>query len=189
MVLFISLTSILVGVGSLLAFPVFIIWDSILSRAHRRGRPWVRKEEYRRLPLACLGGPLFAGSIFWLAWTSSIAIHPAVPILAGLPFGLGFLLIFMALINYLADAYEIFAASALAAASCTRSVCGALVPLAAHSMYATLGIHWATSLLGFASLAMAVIPFMFIAFGDYLRAHSKFSRRLKEIKAKQPPVA
>ena len=31
--------------------------------------------------------------------------------LAGIPFGVGFLLIFMALLNYIADAYEIFANS------------------------------------------------------------------------------
>jgi integral membrane sensor domain MASE1 len=97
-------------------------------------------------------------------------------------------LIFMALLNYLADAYEIFAASALAAASCTRSISGAVLPLAAAPMYARLGVHWATSLLGFAALLMAVIPFGFIRWEDYLREHSKFSRTLKEMRAKQAEV-
>lgn len=69
--------------------------------------------------------------------------------LAGIPFGMGFVLLFMALINYLADAYEIFAASALAAASCFRSLVGAVLPFATRTMYRNLGLAWATSLLAF----------------------------------------
>ena len=169
-----------VAVGSCLSFPVFLIWDAILRRAQAQRRAWAFKEEFRRLPLACIGGPLYGGAVFWLGWTASSSMNPIVPIFAGLPFGMGLLLIFMALINYLADAYEIYAASALAAASCTRSICGAVLPLAASPMYARLGVHWATSLLGFASLTMALVPFCFIKWGDYLRKNSKFSRTLKE---------
>ncbi|KAL5324085.1 hypothetical protein ACEPPN_008628 [Leptodophora sp. 'Broadleaf-Isolate-01'] len=55
--------------------------------------------------------------------------------LAGLPFGCGFVLIFMALLNCLTDAYEIFAASAMAAASCARSLAGAVLPFAATPLY------------------------------------------------------
>lgn len=136
-------------------------------------------EEYRRLPLACIGGPLYSATIFWLAWTANPSIHWIVPAIAGVPFGIGFLLIFMALINYLADAYGIFAASALAAASGTRSILGAVLPLATNAMYGRLGVHWATSLLGFLSLLMALIPFAFIRFGRHLRENSKFSQSLK----------
>lgn len=147
--------------------------------AQSRGKDWVTVEEYRRLPLACIGGPLYSLSLFWLAWTAREGIPWIVPMLSGITFGLGFLLIFMALINYLADAYGIFAASALAAASCTRSVAGALLPLAAAPMYSALGIQWATSLLGFASLVMILIPFAFLRFGHHLRRRSLFSRTAK----------
>lgn len=121
----------LVAIGALSSFSMFIFYDSVLRRAKKNNRPWSHKEEYRRLPLACFGGPLYVISLFWLGWTAKASIHWIVPMLAGLPFGIGFLLIFMAHINYLADAYDIFAASALAAASCTRSVAGALLPLVA----------------------------------------------------------
>lgn len=170
----------IVGLGALLSFLIFLLWDTILSRAQLKTRPWSLIEEYRRLPLACLGGALLTGSIFWLAWTTYASLNVFIPALAGLPLGLGFLLIFMALINYLADAYEIYAASALAAASCTRNLCAAALPLAVDSMYKRLGIHWATSLLGFVSLLMADIPFTFIAFGSHLRARSQFHRALVE---------
>ncbi len=46
----------------------------------------------------------------------------------------------MALLNYLVDAYEVFAASAMAAASLTRSSFGAVLPFAAKPMYSALGV-------------------------------------------------
>lgn len=93
-----GLTFLTIGVGALLALPVFIAWDGYLQQAQDEGRPWTRKEEYRRLPLACLGGPLFVVSLFWLGWTSREDIPFWVPMLSGIPFGMGFQLIFMALV-------------------------------------------------------------------------------------------
>jgi hypothetical protein len=102
--------------------------------------------------------------------------------LSGIPFGIGMLLTFMALINYLTDAYEIYAASANAASSTTRSIFGAVLPFAAAPMYTQLGVHWATSLLGFISLAMSLTPFAFIGHGQKIRANSKMSRDLAKRK-------
>ncbi|KAJ5152117.1 major facilitator superfamily domain-containing protein [Penicillium capsulatum] len=171
-----GLAFIPIGIGALLSFMVYLTYDSVYQRAISQNKPWIKVEEYRRLPLACIGGPLYTIALFWLAWSAQPSIHWIVPLLSGIPFGIGFLLIFMALINYLADAYGIYAASALGAASCTRSVSGALLPLATAPMFARLGVHWATSVLGFASLAMIVIPFAFIQFGGYLRRNSSFSQ-------------
>lgn len=49
-------------------------------------------------------------------------------------------------------------------------------------MYNKLGIAWASSLLGFLSLAMTVVPFIFIAYGDRIRGGSRFCQELKERK-------
>lgn len=95
---------------------------------------------------------------------------------------MGFLLLFMSLLNYLVDAYEIFAASAMAAASCSRSSFGTILPFAAKPMYNRLGVAWACSTLGFLSLAMCMIPFAFIKYGDRIRANSKFCQYLKQKK-------
>ncbi len=105
--------------------------------------------------------------------------------LAGIPFGMGFVLIFMALLNYLTDAYEIFAASAMAASSCVRSLAGAVLPFAATPMYECLGVPWASNLLGFLSLGMCVIPFVFFWKGDKIRQKSRFCTYLREKKAKE----
>lgn len=76
--------------------------------------------------------------------------------------------------------YKIFAASAMAAASCSRSLFGAVLPFATTPMYKNLGVPWACSVLGFLSIAMSVIPFVFIWKGDWLRQKSKFCQYLAE---------
>ncbi|KAK0121699.1 hypothetical protein ONS95_009984 [Cadophora gregata] len=174
-----------IGGGTVAAIAVFLWYDSYLRKAQAQDKPWTHKEEFRRLPLACVGGPMYVIALFWLGWTANKDVHWAVPMLAGLPFGCGFVLIFMALLNYLTDAYEIFAASAMAAASCARSLAGAVLPFAATPMYRRLGVPWASSLLGFLSLGMCVVPFLFLWKGDRIRAGSRFCIYLKEKKEKE----
>lgn len=98
---------------------------------------------------------------------------------------MGYLLIFMAMLNYLTDAYETLSASAQSAASCTRSIFGAVLPLAAKPMFHTLGVNWACSLIAFLSLGVSIIPFAFIRYGDRIRANSKFCQELKRIKEEE----
>ena len=90
--------------GAALATSIFIYYDTFLRRAQRQNKSWTRKEEARRLPLACFGGPFLVIALFWIGWTSREGIPFYVPMLAGIPFGLGFVLLFMALLNYLTDA-------------------------------------------------------------------------------------
>jgi len=174
-----GLTFLPIFVGALGALGIFVYYDGVLQRAKKANKPWSSIEEYRRLPLACIGGPLYVISLFWLGWSAHANVHWMVPIIAGLPFGIGFVLIFMALLNYIVDAYEIYAASGFAATSLSRSIFGAVLPLAANPMYRTLGIPWASSLLGFLSLAMCSIPFAFIKYGDRIRANSRLCNELK----------
>jgi hypothetical protein len=171
-----------IGGGALLSIGVFLWYDGFLRRAQVQRKPWTEREESRRLPLAFLGGPLLVIGLFWLGWTSRPSIPFYVPMLAGIPFGAGYVLIFMALLNYLTDAYEIFAASAMAATSCSRSLAGAVLPFAAKPMYNQLGVPWASSLLGFLSLAMCFIPWVFSWQGQRLRGGSRFCTFLKEKK-------
>jgi hypothetical protein len=174
-----------IGLGELIALPIFIAYDAFLQRAKDAGKPWTRQEESRRLPLAFLGGPFYVIALFWLGWSARQDVHWIVPSIAGIFFGLGFELIFMALLNYLTDSYEIFAASAMAASSCCRSVFGAVLPLATTPMYEKLGVAWASSLLGFLSLLMCGIPWMFVRWGGTIRERSRFFTYLRERKEKE----
>jgi hypothetical protein len=115
-----------------------------------------------------IAGPLFIIAYFWLGWTSYSSIPVIVPMLAGLWFGAGTLLLFSGFFNYLTDSYY-YAASALAASTITRSCFGAGFPLFTHQvsslcsrliskMFNKLGVQWACSVLGFISIPMALIP-------------------------------
>lgn len=112
------------------------------------------------------------------AWTS----YPTLPwiafILAGIPFGLGQILLFLSILNYLADCYLQYAASALAANSLLRSVLGAVFPLWAPYMYRGLGTQWATSVLAFLAVLMIPIPFAFYKYGPKIREKSKWTQTL-----------
>ncbi|KAF1950052.1 MFS general substrate transporter [Byssothecium circinans] len=173
-----GLTFLPIGIGAIISALIYLTWDHILHRARHLNKPWSHNEEMRRLPLACLAGPFFVLSSFWLGWTASPPIPWIIPCLAGILFGMGYLCLFMALLNYLVDAYEIFAASAMAAASLSRSSFGAVLPFAAGPMYRALGVAWATSLLGFFSLGLCVVPFVFLRFGGVIRGKSGFCQYL-----------
>lgn len=162
--------------GSIMAFTVFFLYSSYHSKKLKSGTAWAQLEEYRRLPLACIGAPAIPIALFWLGWSSKLSIHPVMPMMSGVSFGFGYLLIFIALNNYLTDAYKQFSASAAAAASTSRSIFAVFLPLATNSMYGQLGINWASSLLGFFSIAMAIIPFVFIQKGAWIRANSRFAQ-------------
>jgi len=101
-------------------------WKTCLARSS------VTPNVHRRFPYANSSflvlslHELFDGRF---AWTS----YPTLPwiafVLAGIPFGLAQILLFLSIMNYLADCYLQFAASALAANSLLRSVLGATFPL------------------------------------------------------------
>ncbi|EEU34078.1 uncharacterized protein NECHADRAFT_24053, partial [Fusarium vanettenii 77-13-4] len=164
--------------GSVLALVIFLCYSAYHSSAMKAGAPWASKIEHRRLPLACAGGPVIVISLFWLGWTAYPNIHPAVPAISGLLFGTGYLIIFMALLNYITDAYRQFSASAQASASTLRSITAVCLPLAAPQMYDKLGVQWACSLLAFITLVLALIPFVFIRYGEVLRKRSPFCQKL-----------
>ena len=55
-----------------------------------------------------------------------------VPLVGSIPFGFGFVLVYISTQNYLVDAYTIYAASVLAANTLMRSTLGAAFPLFTH---------------------------------------------------------
>lgn len=96
-----------------------------------------------RLVGCAAGAVLLPIGLFWFAWTSSPNVHWIVPIIASVPFGTGFLLIFTGIQLYLIDAYALFAASALASNAVLRAVFGAVFPLFSNELYERLGLNWA----------------------------------------------
>lgn len=123
-----------------------------------------------------VGGVLFTIGLFWFGWTSYTGkIHWIVPVLSGLFTGFGIFSIFLSLLNYIVDAYLMFAASAIAANTFMRSIFGGVFPLFATFMFEGMGIQWAATLLGCVALVLVPMPVVFYMYGKKLRGKSKFA--------------
>jgi DHA1 family multidrug resistance protein-like MFS transporter len=129
-----------------------------------------------RLPIVIAGGVSFTGGIFWFGWSGYRSdIHWIVPAASGILSGFGLLTIFLQSLNYLVDAYLMFAASAIAANTFLRSLFGAAFPLFATYLFNGIGIQWASTLLGAIAAVLVPIPVLFYLYGHKIRAKSAFA--------------
>ncbi|KAK0439463.1 major facilitator superfamily domain-containing protein [Desarmillaria tabescens] len=180
------------GISGLMFLPVMlgsitavigylIIWHPRYEKEMARCAPDPVAPEYR-LHMTMYASPLFAVSLL----TDVIFQFPSVsywaPLMAGYAMGFAISWIFLSFLNYIIDTYLMVAASALAANTVCRSLFGAAFPL-----FATLGAHLASSLLGFIALAMVPLPLLFIKYGHILRMKSKYAptRRLSVALSKE----
>lgn len=67
-----------------------------------------------QLYAAMCGAPFIPISLFWMTYTARSGISPWSAIIGSVPFGFGFVLVFVTCYEYLMDSYAIYAASALA---------------------------------------------------------------------------
>lgn len=129
-----------------------------------------------RLPSVIAGGVAFAAGLFWFGWSGYRRdIHWIVPTLSGLLTGFGLASIFLQALNYLVDAYLMFAASAIAGNTFLRSLAGAGFPLFSRFMFEGMGIQWASTLLGCVAAALVPIPIAFYLYGHRIRARSAYA--------------
>ncbi len=131
-----------------------------------------------RLYTALAGGVLlpFGGWIY--AWTSFPNVHFIAPCIGITLLYAGMYLIYVAVFQYLADAYGFYASSALSAQSFVRNCVGAVFPLVVRPMYGSLGIQGAGSLTAGISTLLSLTPFVLYRYGAYLRANSPFAKQL-----------
>ena len=128
-----------------------------------------------RLPLCMVSSVALPIGMFWFAFSNSPSTHWIASVAAMVPFGFGIMLIYLGIVNYLLDAYTIYAASVLAGMSIIRYMFGAIFPLFTTPMYRALGIHWASSIPAFVSVACLPIPFLFYKYGPVIRTRCKYA--------------
>lgn len=83
--------------------------------------------------------------------------------------------VYLATFNYLADAYCVYASSALAAQSFCRNIVGGSFPLVTEAMFKALGIRGAGGLLGGVATVLTAVPWVLVLFGGTIRARSRFA--------------
>jgi len=128
-----------------------------------------------RLIAALYGSLVLPVGLFWYGWSARPSIHWISPIVAQGVTILGSILIYVPCNFFMLDVYgSKYGASSSGASSLSRYTLSAAFPLFVTQMYESLGVSWATSLLGFVALAMAPIPWVFYYFGPRLGARSAY---------------
>jgi MFS family permease len=130
-----------------------------------------------RLYLAIVGGVLgISGGMFTYAWTSYANFPWIAPAVGLAMVGAGSVIVVTGISDYVVDAYAKYAASAVGIIVTGENTFSAFLPLAAMSMYNTLGFQWASTLLAFISLALSFAPILFVVYGKQIRERSPFMK-------------
>lgn len=177
----VGLTFIGIGVGCIIGCAFIILFFRLFYKpkvvASRKAGKGGKVPPETRLWIAMIGSFMLPIGLFWFAWTADNGVHWIAPVIAEAFFACGNLMIFMAAVLYTMDFYgPLYGASAMGANNMARYGLGASFPLFIVQMYEGLGIGWATSLLGFVSLACLPIPWAFWYFGPKLRARSEYAK-------------
>lgn len=164
-----------IGIGSMIGLVIFgALSDRTVKKMAAKGE---MKPEYR-LPPLIPGSLVIPIGLFWYGWSAEKAVHWIMPIIGTMWVGLGLLATFMPIQTYLVDAFTIHAASAIAANTVLRSLCGAFLPLAGPAMYDALGLGWGNSLLAFIALACAPVSYVFYKYGEQIRKNPRWQPNL-----------
>lgn len=79
------------------------------------------------------------------------------------------------------DSYTIYAATVLGASAMLRSFFGTAFPLFVSQMYGALGIHWASSIPAFLTVACLPFPFIMYRFGASIRSKCKYAQEAAKV--------
>lgn len=170
-----GLTFISIALGCVLGFLAVVYID-------RRTYPALETKygtgavppEYR-LYGAMAGCALNPIALFWFGWTAENDVYWLCPVVAAVPFAVGNIMIYSSGALYIMNSYgSLHGASALSANSLLRYAAGGAFPLFTVQMFSALGIGWASSLLGFVSVALVPVPWVLYRFGHRIRARSQY---------------
>ena len=179
-------------VGAIIVIPPFFYWAYYYMEPRFNEKGEI-PPEFRLIP-AMAGSFCIPICLFWFGWSARPSVHWIMPIIGSAWFPVGAFGLFMSVLSYLGklalklvpkfgetdeslgDAYPAYVASVYAGNDLFRSGFAAAFPLFAHAMYTKLGLGWASSLLGFISIAFIPIPFALYKYGRQIRLRSKMAR-------------
>ncbi|KAF8066548.1 MFS polyamine transporter [Lyophyllum atratum] len=131
-----------------------------------------------RLPSMVPGTILLPIGLVMAGWAAEKHVHWIVTDIGIALVGGGIILLFQAIQTYTVDAFTLHAASALAAVSCLRSLCGFGFPLFAPAMYKALGYGKGDTILAAVAVLLGCpAPWFFWKYGKQIRMKSKYARK------------
>ena len=159
-------------------------WVASLYGSHLFLKSAERNEECpgRPIPEARLYVSIFgsffgmSGGMFVYAWTSYPDFPWIAPAIGLAMVGFGIQTVVSAVADYITDAYAAseYAGSAISAVAAGENIVAGFLPLVTQQMYKTLGLQWASSLLGFLAFVLSFAPVIFVWKGRWFRARSPF---------------
>ncbi|ORY61648.1 vitamin b6 transporter bsu1 [Pseudomassariella vexata] len=119
---------------------------------------------------------LFPVSLLWFAFTCDGNTSFWSPVVAGAVLGFADPLLWLSMLNYIADSYTNLAASAIAAFLIPSFLIAAGCAHAGIAMFERMSAKWAMATLGFISFGLVALIYILYFFGAQIRARSKLAR-------------
>lgn len=174
-----GLVQVSIAIGEIIGLFAFFFQNRVYIRsaAHNPEKHNVPIPEsilHLSIPATLFG---LCGGLFMYGW-STLGSHWIVPSIGLALIGFGIVTIVIAASVYVTDSYSGYAASAIAAVAFGENIFAAFLPLAARPMYIRLGFQWASSLLAFIALALALAPTVLLWKGRAIRRKSKAIQKM-----------
>ena len=134
-------------------------------------------EPEARLPGVLLASLLIPIGLFWLTFSADPQVNYWLPILSGVPIGMGMTLLQLSLFNYYIDLYPTKSASVVAANTSIRNIVATIFPSIALPLYNAMGIRNANMMLACISCIGFPTGVILYVFGRRLRAASRWAKR------------
>ncbi|KAI9758562.1 MAG: hypothetical protein M4579_002997 [Chaenotheca gracillima] len=135
-----------------------------------------------RIPFMLLGMIIVPVGNIIFAWSAEGELHWSIPLIGAAIGALGTVMAYTCIQSYMVDAFEKYAASALATMTVCRSVMGCVFSIIGFELYRSLGYGWGTMVVSFICIAMIPIPIGLYYYGPRLRKH-KLSLRISLTKS------
>lgn len=152
----IALLGLIVGV--LLTIPPFFLYyrKRIEPQFDREGNI----EPEKHLHPAMVGCLFIPASLVWFGWTARPEINYLVPIVGSSLFTAGGLLLYISILNYLAESYPDHVNSVLAGNELFNAMCGATFPLFIPPMYYRFDVLGSSMILAIFAVAFVPLPYI-----------------------------
>lgn len=163
-----------VGVTLVLLFQPLQTW--LFKRDRLKNGGVARPEARFLLSLVTVWG--FPLGLFWFAFTSNGKTNYWSPIIAGLVLAVADPLLWLAMLSYIIDSYSAagLSNSAIAAFCIPSFAIAAALSHAGVAMFQNMSTTWAMATLGFISIGIVALVYIFYFFGHKLRSYSKIAK-------------
>jgi len=128
-----------------------------------------------RLYFTCFTAVFLPAGLYLFGFSAQPSTHWIVPTIGIGLATMGIYCIYLAAFNYLADIYNKYASSALAAQSFCRNILGGVFPLVTAMLFINLGEDDAGAVLGTIAAILTLVPWALVLYGERIRARSKFA--------------